>query len=165
MQIGAPEAAVNLHAFRRSGVSSQSMKFGFWSGVSFQPDLNLMVWQPRGILDEPHVEQLISLLEHTEDEAERPFNRYTDLSRLDAVELTFKYVLKVSLYRRLVYGERSIVKSAFYAVDRATARVALTHATVTAYSPLQVKVFLRKSSAAKWLGVSITDLELDRFTP
>ena len=65
------------------------MKFGFWSGVSFHPDLNLMVWQPRGILDEPHVEQLISLLEHTEDEAERPFNRYTDLSRLDAVELTF----------------------------------------------------------------------------
>jgi hypothetical protein len=112
----------------------------------------LMVWQPRGILDESHVEQLISLLEHTEDEAERPFNRYTDLSRLDAVELTFKYVLEVSLYRRLVYGARSIVKSAFYAVDRATAQLALTHATVSADSSLKVKVFLRKSSAAKWLG-------------
>ena len=121
-----------------------------------------MVWQPRGILDESHVEQLISLLEHTEDEAERPFNRYTDLSRLEAVELTFGYVVEVSLYRRLVYGERSIVKSAFYAVDRATAQLALTHATVTADSPLQVKVFLRKSSAAKWLGVSDTELELDR---
>jgi hypothetical protein len=138
------------------------MKFGFWSGISFQPDVNLLVWQPRGILDEPHVEQLISLLEQTEDEAERPFNRYTDLSKLDAVELTFKYVLQVSLYRRLVYGERSIVKSAFYVGDRATARLALTHATITANSPLQVKVFLRKSSAAKWLGVSVTDLELDR---
>ena len=138
------------------------MKFGSWSGVSFHPDLNLMVWQPRGILDESHVEQLISLLENTEDEAERPFNRYTDLSRLDAVELTFKYVLQVSLYRRLVYGERSIVKSAFYAVHRATTRVALTHAIVIANSPLQVKVFLRKSSAAKWLGVSDTDLELHR---
>ena len=81
---------------------------------------------------------------------------------MDAVELTFKYVLQVSLYRRLVYGEHSIVKSAFYAVDRATAQFALTHATVTAYSPLQVKVFLRKSSAAKFLGVSDTDLELAR---
>jgi len=138
------------------------MKFGFWSGVSFHPDLNLMVWQPRGILDESHVEQLISLLEHTEDEAERPFNRYTDLSRLDAVELTFAYVLQASLYRRLVYGEHSIVKSAFYAVSRATAQLALTHATITSDSPLQVKVFLRKSSAAKWLGVSDTELELDR---
>jgi hypothetical protein len=70
------------------------MKFAFWSGVSFRPDLNLMVWQPRGILDELHVEQLIRLLEQAEDQAERPFNRYTDLSALDAVELTFKYVLR-----------------------------------------------------------------------
>ena len=101
------------------------------------------------------------MLEQTEDEAERPFNRYTDLTRLDAVELTLKYVL-VSLYRRLVYGERSIVKSALYVVDRATARLALAHATVTVDSPLQVKVFLHKSTAAKWLGVSDTDLELDR---
>jgi hypothetical protein len=137
------------------------MKFGFWSGVSFHPDLNLLVWQPRGIFNEPYLEQLISVLEQTEDEAERPFNRYTDLTRLDAVELTLKYVL-VSLYRRLVYGERSIVKSALYVVDRATARLALTHATVTVDSPLQVKVFLHKSTAAKWLGVSDTDLELDR---
>ena len=138
------------------------MKFGFWSGVSFHPDLNLLVWQPRGVLDEPHVEELLSLLEQAEDEAERPFNRYTDLSTLDAVELTFDYVFRVSLYRRTAYGEHPIVKSAFYVVDRATAEVALTHAVVTVDSPLRVKVFLHKSAAAKWLGVSDTDLELDR---
>ena len=72
------------------------MKFGFWSGVSFHPDLSLMVWQPRGILDQPHVEQLIRLLEQAEDEAERPFNRYIDLSRLDAVELTFDYLSRLA---------------------------------------------------------------------
>jgi hypothetical protein len=138
------------------------MKFGFWSGVSFHPDLNLVVWQPHGILDELHVEQLIRLLEQAEDEAERPFNRYTDLSALDAVELTFKYVFEVSLYRRAIYGERPIVKSAFYVVDRATAELAITHAVVTVDSPLQVKVFLHKSAAARWLGVSDADLELDR---
>ena len=91
-----------------------------------------------------------------------PFNRYTDLSVLVAVALNFKCVLEVSLYRRVVYGERSIVKSAFYVADRATERLALTHAVVTAGSPLQVKVFRRKSVAAKWLGVSDADLELDR---
>jgi hypothetical protein len=62
----------------------------------------------------------------------------------------------------VVYGERPIVKSAFYAVDRETARLALTHATVTDGSPLKVKLFLGKTAAAKWLGVSTTDLELDR---
>ena len=138
------------------------MKFGFWSGVSFHPDLNLMVWQPRGILDELHVEQLIRLLEQAEGEAERPFNRYTDLSTLEAVELTFDYVFRVSLYRRVIYGERPIVKSAFYVVDRATAELAITHAVVTLDSPLRVKVFLHKSAAAKWLDVSDADLKLDR---
>ena len=59
-------------------------------------------------------------------------------------------------------GHSDIVKSAVYVVDRITARLALTHATVTLGSPLQVQVFLRKSAAAKWLGVSKTDLELDR---
>ena len=78
------------------------MKFGFWSGVSFHSDLNLLVWQPRGILDEAHVEQLISLLEEAEDEAERPFNRYTDLTTVGDVELSFDYVFRVSLYRRVV---------------------------------------------------------------
>ena len=138
------------------------MKFGFWSGVSFHTDLTLLVWQPRGILDEAHVEELISLLEETEDNAERPFDRYTDLSKLNSVEVSFDYVFRVSLYRRVVYGERSSVKSAFYAEDRATARVALTHATVTDGSPLKVKLFMRKSAAATWLGVSAADLELDR---
>jgi hypothetical protein len=68
----------------------------------------------------------------------------------------------VSLYRRAIYGERPIVKSAFYVVDRATAQLAITHALVTVDSPLQVRVFLHKSAAARWLGVSIADLELDR---
>ena len=138
------------------------MKLEFWSGVSFHPDLNLLVWQPRGILDEPHVEQLICMLEQAEDEAERPFNRYTDLSMLEGVELTFDYVFRVSLYRRAIYGDRPMVKSAFYVVDRATAEFAITHAVVTVDSPLRVKVFLDKSAAAKWLDVSDAELELDR---
>ena len=138
------------------------MKFGFSSGVSFHRDLNLMVWQPRGVLDEPQVEEIISWLEQAEDEAQHPFDRFTDLSVLNAVELSIDYVYRVSLYRRLVYGERTPIKSAFYVVDSATAHLALTHAAVTVGSPLQVKVFQHKSAAAKWLGVAKTDLELER---
>ena len=62
----------------------------------------------------------------------------------------------------MAYGERPIVKSAFYVVDRATAQLAIAHALVTIDSPLQVKVFLHKRAAAKWLGVSDADLKLDR---
>ena len=137
------------------------MKMGFLAGVSFRRDLRLLIWQPRGILDEPHVETLIAMLEEAEDEAEQPFDRYTDLSKLDQVDLSFDYIFRVSLYRRVVYGSRSPVKSAMYVVDRATAEVALTHAVVTVESPLQVKVCLRKSAAARWLGVSVRDLKVD----
>src|SRR5687767_6707777 len=144
-----------------SGDRRLSMKMEFLAGVSFRNDLSLLIWQPRGILDEPHVEKIIAMLERAEDEAEKPFDRYTDLSKLDQVDLRLDYVFKVSLYRRAVYGDRSPVKSAFYVEESDTAKVALTHAAVTAQSPLQVQVFLRKNAAAEWLGVFLSDLEVD----
>ena len=138
------------------------MKIEFLAGISFRRELGLLIWQPRGILDEPHVERIIGLLEEAEDQAERPFDRYTDLSKLDQVDLSLEYVFKVSLYRRAVYGDRTPVKSAFYVEESDTAKVALTHAAVTAEAPLQVQVFLRKDPAAEWLRVAVADLELDR---
>src|SRR5688572_3237257 len=51
------------------------MKIGFLAGVSFHRDPDLLIWRPRGILDEPHVEKIIATLERAEIEADRPFNR------------------------------------------------------------------------------------------
>ena len=138
------------------------MKLDLWATVSFHRDLNLMVWQPRGTLDEAYVDTMLELIGQAEEDAHAPFDRYTDMSRLDVVSVTFDYVFKVSLYRRIVYGERSPVKSAFYVTDRSTAEIALTHAVVSLDSPLIVKVFLDQTDAAAWLGVSEYDLELDR---
>src|SRR5690349_14105561 len=123
------------------------MNLDLWATVSFHRDLDLMVWQPRGTLAEEHVDRLIEMIEEAETNAETPFNRYTDLSKLDGVEVNFDYVFRVSLYRRAVYGDRPAVKSAFYVRDRATAEVALTHAVVATNSPLNVKVFLDKRAA------------------
>ena len=61
------------------------MKLLPWT--SFHHDLRLMVFRPRGILDEPQVEKVIAMLEKAEAEADRPFNRYSNLSKLDAVDL------------------------------------------------------------------------------
>jgi hypothetical protein len=138
------------------------MQIRFLAGLSFRSDLNLFIWQPRGILDEPHVEQIIATLEEAEDNADHPFDRYTDLSKLDAVELSSDYVLRVSLYRRALYLNRRPVKSAMYVVNPETAEVALTHSKFTMESSLQVRVFSHKGAAARWLGVSAADLEVDR---
>ena len=138
------------------------MKLDFGATVSFHRDVNLWVWQPRGILDEPHVERLIDFIDQLEEESDEPFDRYTDLSKLDAVALSFDYVFRVSLYRRVIYRGLPGAKSAFYVTDRPTAEIALTHAVITEDSPLSVKVFLDKASAAEWLDVGMWQLELDR---
>ena len=138
------------------------MKLDLWADLSFHREIDLMILQPHGVVDEPYVEKVIDLMERAEDEAERPFNRYIDLSKLEEIDLSFEYVFQIGLYRRLAYGERPPIKSAFHVIDRATAEVALTHAAATAGSPIQARVFLSKEGAADWLDVSITDLELYR---
>ena len=120
----------------------------------FHHDLRLLVYRPTGILNAKEVTRIIEFLEHEEDRAAQPFNRFTDNSKLDAVDLDFDFVFKVSLHRRLVYAKHPPVKSAFYINSPAVARVVRVHAILTDRSPLQVKMFKDFASAAKWLGVS-----------
>lgn len=130
------------------------MKMKLPPNVVFHHDLHLMVYRPRGIIDEKEVNRIVQFLEKEEDRADHPFNRFTDNSKLDAVDLNFDFVFRVSLHRRLVYAGRPPVKSAFYINSPAVARVIKLHAILTDQSPLQVKMFKDFPSAAKWLGVS-----------
>lgn len=134
------------------------MKLPRW--VSFHHDHRLMVFRPLGILDEPEVERTVAMLEQLEKEADRPFNRFSDLSKLDAINLGFEFIFRISLHRRLVYSKSPPVKSAFYVTSPATNRIVRAHAILTDRSPLQVKSFKDLVLAAKWLGVPIEDLEI-----
>src|SRR5215213_1459669 len=99
-----------------------------------------MIFRPRGIVDEPHVEKTIAMLEKVEEEMSEPFDRYTDFSKLDAIDLRFEFIFRISLHRRLVYAKNPTVKSAIYVTSPATARVARTHVLLTDQSPLKVKM-------------------------
>jgi hypothetical protein len=128
--------------------------------VLFHHDLRLMVWRPRGILQEKHVNRIIEFLEKEEDRTERPFNRFIDNSKLDAVNLDFSFVFRVSLHRRLSYARRPPVKSAFYVTSEAVERLVNIHILMTDHSPLQCAMFKTLSEAAKWLDVTTDDLEM-----
>ena len=117
------------------------MKMKLPPNVVFHHDLRLMVYRPRGIVNEKEVKRIVEFLEREEDRAERPFNRFTDNSKLEAIDLDFHFVFRISLHRRLVYAERPPVKSAFYVNSPAVARVVKLHAIITDHSPLQVKMF------------------------
>lgn len=126
--------------------------------VIFHHDLRLLVFRPRGILTEKEVNRVVEFLEIEEDRAQMPFNRFTDNSKLDAIDLDFNFVFRISLHRRLVYSKRPLVKSAFYVNSPAVARIVKLHSILTDRSPLQVKMFKDFATAAKWLGVSVETL-------
>ena len=121
--------------------------------VLFRKDLSLMLWKPRGILDESLVNQIVAFIEAAEKRASKPFNRFADLSALDAVDLNFNFVFYVALGRRLSYAPNPPVKSAFYVTSPATTHYAKLHAMLTDYSPLDVALFTDRTAAATWLGV------------
>ena len=126
----------------------------------FHHDLHLMVFRPRGRLTEKRILQDIAFLEEAEDQGKQPFNRFTDISNVDLSELTFNQIVRISLHRRLKYGNRPKVKSALYVTTSEAMRIARVHALMTGHSPLQVRIFEELPDAAKWLGVSVEDLQI-----
>src|SRR6188768_4056256 len=82
--------------------------------VLLHHDLHLMVLRPAGVLNQRVVDRIIAFLQPAEEQATKPFPRYSDLSQLKAIELDYRYVLRVALHRRATYAKYPPVKSAFY---------------------------------------------------
>ena len=98
------------------------------TGVLFNEELRLMVFRPRGILNAKAVAELVRFLEEEEDRAHEPFNRFTDTSQLDAIDLDKRFVYRIALHRRRFYVGREPVRSAFYITSAAAGRYVKIHA-------------------------------------
>jgi len=120
--------------------------------VEYVEDANLFIWRPSGVLSQALVNKIIGFVREQEETLGRSFNRFADLSALDAVDLNFNYVFHIALYRRLSYAGGK-VKSAFYVSSSDAEHYAKLHALLTDHSPLQVSIFSDREAAAKWLGV------------
>lgn len=129
------------------------------SGLECLEDARLLIWHPRGVLTEPVLNKILAYLVLQEGRFGRSFNRFTDLSLIDAVDLTFKYVFHFALYRRLSRIGRETVKSAILVTSPEVARYVKLHVLVTDYSPLKVRMFKEYGAAAKWLEVSVEKLQ------
>jgi hypothetical protein len=126
--------------------------------VEFHEDIRLLIYRPHGVIDEAAVKRIVSILEDLEAKLQKPFNRFSDTLAADEVELNFKYVIQVSLCRRLSYAGHPPVKSAILARDSTMIHYARLHALLTQGSPINVHVFRDRSEAAEWLGVPIERL-------
>jgi hypothetical protein len=126
--------------------------------LEFHEDIRLLVWRPRGLLDEASVNKVISALGDLEGARKDPFDRFADTLGADDVDLNFRYVIHVSLYRRLTYAGRPPVKSAILATESTIIHYAKLHALMTQGSPINVRIFNNRDGVAEWLEVPIERL-------
>src|SRR5262249_19500631 len=126
--------------------------------LEFHEDIRLLIYRPRGVVDEAALNKTLNALEDLEAKLEKPFDRFSDTSATDEVELNFKYVIQFSLHRRLAYAGHPPVKSAILATDSTMIHYGKMHALLTQGSPIKVRVFQDRAEAAQWLGVPIERL-------
>jgi len=126
--------------------------------VEFHEDIHLFIHRPHGLLNEATINQVVSALGDLEAKLQEPFNRFLDTLAADEVELNFKYIIQVSLHRRLSYAGHPPVKSAILATDSTIIHYGRLHAVLTQGSPIKVRVLQDRQEAADWLGVPVERL-------
>jgi len=126
--------------------------------LEFHDDLHLLIYRPHGVIDEAVVKKVVDVLEDLEAKLQKPFDRFFDTLGADEVELNFKYVIQVSLCRRLSYSGHPPVKSAILAADSTMNHYARLHALLTQGSPINVRVFRDRKEAADWLNLPVERL-------
>src|SRR6187551_3169287 len=129
--------------------------------VEFDEDVRLLVYRPRGVIDQAAVKKVVAVVEELEAKLQKPFNRFFDTLAADEVELNFKYVIQVSLRRRLAYAGHAPVKSAILATDATMIHYAKLHGVLTQGSPINVRVFTDRQEAADWLSVPLERLSAE----
>jgi hypothetical protein len=121
--------------------------------VEFHEDFRLLIYRPKGLINEAEINRVIGVIEGIEAASQQPFNRFSDTSETHEVELNFSYVIHVSLHRRLSHKGRAPVKSAILATDSTLVHYARLLALMTQGSSIKVQVFQDRKEAAQWLGV------------
>jgi len=126
--------------------------------VDFHEDIHLLVYRPRGLIDEAAINNILAVVERLEIGRRDPFNRFYDMSGATEVKLDFKYVTDASIHRRLSHRGRKSVKSAILAKDWDLVHYGHLLELLTQGSSIKVHVFQHRNDAAKWLGVPVERL-------
>jgi hypothetical protein len=123
--------------------------------LEFHQDIRLLIYRPHGLIDEAAINKVVNAIEDLETESQKPFNRFSDTSEAHDIELNFRYVIQVSLHRRLAHKGRAPVKSAILATEPTLVHYARLLVVLTEGSSIKVRVFADRKDAAQWLGVPL----------
>ena len=123
--------------------------------IEFHQDIRLLIYRPSGLIDEAAINNVIRVIEDLEASTQEPFNRFSDTTEAHEIELNFRYVIQVSLHRRLFHKGRAPVKSAILDTDSTLIHYARLVMLLTEGSSIKVRVFQDRNEAAQWLSVPI----------
>jgi len=123
--------------------------------LEFHQDIRLLIYRPHGLIDEAAINKVVGAIEGLEAATQEPFNRFSDTSEAHDIELNFRYVIQVSLHRRLAHKGRAPVKSAILATEPTLVHYARLLVVLTEGSSIKVRVFADRKDAAQWLGVPL----------
>ena len=147
----------SVFAYKLSGTA---MIFPF--GVQFHAEQRLLVWRPRGFLDEKVVSDVVAALGQLEMELHEPFNRFSDTAGVEQVDLNYEYVISVAFYRRFAYEHRKSIKSGNLATHPKFIHYAQIHALLTRDSPIDLRIFPDdRSAVAQWLDAPVELVAVD----
>lgn len=114
-----------------------------------------MVWIPYGTMTTQAIEDLNTALEREEALAQFHFDRFSDFSGIKQIDLSFDYVFKAALARRLAHAHGQKVKSAMIKGSLEVQHYSKLYAMVTERSALQVRFFATRAEAAAWLDCPV----------
>ena len=126
--------------------------------IEFHQDIRLLIYRPKGLINKAEINKITSVIEDLEAKMQEPFNRFSDTSEAHEVELNFRYVIHVSLHRRLAHAGRAPVKSAILAIEPTLVHYARLLVLLTEGSSIKVRVFHERTQAADWLNVPVERL-------
>src|SRR5262245_53745917 len=121
--------------------------------LEFHEDVRLLIYRTHGLIDQAAVNKIVAVIEELEAATQEPFNRFSDASEANEVELNFRYVVQVCLHRRQAHAGRVPVKSAILATDSSIIHYARLLVLLTEGSTIKVRVFQDRNEAGEWLGV------------
>jgi hypothetical protein len=124
----------------------------FPDGARIHPSQRLATWHPRGVLDAPLARAIFAFVEAEEAAAAEPFHRFTDLSALEAIHLSFAEVEELAQSRVEGY-QGPPAESAILAPSPLAFGIARMYEQLMRRSRIEVGVFSQLSGAAKWLAM------------
>jgi hypothetical protein len=115
---------------------------------------SLMVGRPNGVLNVRKAERIVDFIEIKEEEIEKGFNRFCDLTRVDSVNLSSNDLVKLAARRRAFTPNNVRVKSAFLATHALAFGAARMYEFLLDSPRIEVRVFNNVEAAAQWLSVN-----------